>query len=324
MTEIAAVPPPPVDLVEAERFLDFMPGDEALTFQTFDDKRGRKDGRLARIVHGTIETQGAELVRLNASGAGIFWMVNVGDGKGRSAENVVKVRAVFADLDGAPLQPVLHAKAKPHAIIESSPARWQVYWLVTDCTLPQFEPVQLAIAKKFDSDTNVHDLPRVMRAPGFFHPKGVPFRTRIISTSDHAHFAIDELVALLELDLNPASPERTLIAPSKAFASETPERQAEILKLVRAALAHVPAHDRALWVKVAHCLYCLGEAGREIFDEWSRTSDAMVRWPDAPRHWRRKRTRWRRCSSCCTGSRSSSRCCFWWRTCTGSIRPPRN
>jgi hypothetical protein len=36
-------------------------------------------------------------------------MVNRGDLRGRKAENVVAVRAVFLDLDGSPLDPVLTA-----------------------------------------------------------------------------------------------------------------------------------------------------------------------------------------------------------------------
>ena len=34
------------------------------------------------------------------------------------------------DLDGAPLDPVLKCKLKPHVIIETSPHRWQALWLV--------------------------------------------------------------------------------------------------------------------------------------------------------------------------------------------------
>ena len=54
-------------------------------------------------MHGTIDQLGLALTKLNDAGAGIFMMVNAGDGRGRKAENVTRVRAVFADFDGTPL-----------------------------------------------------------------------------------------------------------------------------------------------------------------------------------------------------------------------------
>ena len=56
----------------------------------------------------------------NGNGAAVWVMVNAGDGKGRRAENVTRVRAVFADLDGAPLQPVMACELEPHCVVESS------------------------------------------------------------------------------------------------------------------------------------------------------------------------------------------------------------
>ena len=46
-------------------------------------------------------------VRLNRAGAAVCVTVNATDGRGRSRENVTGVGAVFVDLDGAPLEPVL-------------------------------------------------------------------------------------------------------------------------------------------------------------------------------------------------------------------------
>jgi hypothetical protein len=43
---------------------------------------------------------------LNREGAGVFVTVNETDLKGRTAKNITSVRAVFVDLDGAPLEPV--------------------------------------------------------------------------------------------------------------------------------------------------------------------------------------------------------------------------
>ncbi|MBK7079424.1 MAG: hypothetical protein IPH55_01405 [Betaproteobacteria bacterium] len=117
----------------------------------------------------------------------MFVMVNEGDGvvhEGsktcRTAANVKQVRALFVDLDGAPLQPVAAAAVPPDIVVNSSPGKYHGYWLGVSCPLDAFTPAQLALAEKFGGDPSVNDLPRVMRLPGFFHQKGEPFMTRII------------------------------------------------------------------------------------------------------------------------------------------------
>ena len=49
-------------------------------------------------------------------GHGIFVMVNEGDLKGRSAINVIRVRALFVDLDGASVEPLLETEALPRIL----------------------------------------------------------------------------------------------------------------------------------------------------------------------------------------------------------------
>ena len=159
-----------------ERFLALLdPTAANWTFQTFDDDGHRKDKRLVRVLHGTLAEHWATLQRLNEQGAGIFVTVNETDGKGRCSNNIVRVRAVFVDLDGAPLEPVLANGRPPHIVTETSPGRWHPYWRVVDLPLDQFASVQKSLIECFDGDPNVHDLPRVMRLPGFMHRKGKPF-----------------------------------------------------------------------------------------------------------------------------------------------------
>lgn len=189
---------------QAQRFLTLLAGDEPVTFQTFDDG-ATKNPKLARILHGNLEEHAATLSALNAQGAGVFVMVNRGDGLGRKAENVTGICALFVDLDGAPLEPVLAAGVEPHITIESSADRYHAYWLVSDCALEQFTPLQAALAAKFNSDPKVKDLPRVMRLPGFWHQKAEPFQTRIIEEKSHAPFAVADLMARLELNAQPTA-----------------------------------------------------------------------------------------------------------------------
>jgi hypothetical protein len=185
------------ELATARRFVDFMAEGEAITLQTFFDRRGR--GGLAVIRHGMFDEHAGELVSLNENGAGVFWMVNYGDGRGRGATNVTGVRALFVDLDGDPLAPVLAAPLEPHAIVESSPERWHAYWLVDGCPLDQFSRWQKAMAARFNGDPTVHDLPRVMRLPGFVHHKGAPFVSRLVELKAMQPYGLDELVGSLEL-----------------------------------------------------------------------------------------------------------------------------
>ncbi len=177
---IQVSPQPLVNLEEAKSFLDMFAPGERLTFQTFAE--GTNDSgpkQRARILHGTIDELGERLKTLNADGAGIFFMVNAGDCLGRSKSNVVRVRAQFVDLDSAPIAPVLEARPQPSIVVESSPDKWHAYWLIDDCPLGQFTACQVALAKKFNGDPSVKDLPRVMRVPGFLHQKSKPFLTRL-------------------------------------------------------------------------------------------------------------------------------------------------
>lgn len=160
-----------VDLNAASAFLRSLAEDSLVTFQFYRDRK-REGDRFAGHFTAPLEEVAGRLTHLNTSEeCGIFFMVNEGDGLGRSSENVTRVRALFIDLDGAPLEPVLCAPLSPHAIVNSSPGRYQVYWLIEDCPLGRFEGLQMALARKFDGDRSVRDLCRVMRLPGFYHQK---------------------------------------------------------------------------------------------------------------------------------------------------------
>ena len=162
-------------------------GDDVFTFQTFSDQKST-GGIFPKVLHGTLERHFDELARLNEAGAGIFVMVNKGDGivhEGfktcRTKASVTAVRAQFVDLDGAPLAPLMEAKRPPDIVVESSPGRWHGYWLGIDCPLDAFKSVQQALAQKFGGDIKVCDLPRVLRLPGFYHQKQEPFMTRTVT-----------------------------------------------------------------------------------------------------------------------------------------------
>lgn len=197
MAEIVPILEAPADAIA---LLSALGG--SATFQTFDDTDAKRRD-LSKVLHGSLQERLIELRSLNARSAGVFIMVNEGDGRGRKAHNVTRVRAYFADLDGAPVEPVYSFALKPHFIIESSPGRWHAYWLVSDAPLNEFRQVQRAIASRFDADPKVQDLPRVMRLPGFVHHKGSPFVTRIVSrhaASPYTHEQVTSALSLKDVD----------------------------------------------------------------------------------------------------------------------------
>lgn len=177
-----------IDLKQAQAFLDALEPGGKFTFQTFPEAAVRDEQPTSRprVLHGTLDEHGNELTSLNMKGAGIFVMVNAGDGipqsgsrTCRTAKNVVKVRANFVDLDGSPIEPILECELSANIIVSSSPGRWHAYWLVDGEELAEFSVLQKQLASRFKGDKSVNDLPRVMRLPGFNHMKAQPFPVRM-------------------------------------------------------------------------------------------------------------------------------------------------
>lgn len=191
------------DNQQALDFLKTLTGssEPVVTFQTFDDNKKRGDRFLAEHRHGKLPGSLFQYLkrRNRDKGAGVFVMINEGDGKGRKTENVTKVRALFLDLDGAPMEPARDA-LRPHIIVESSPGKFHLYWKVDDCPRERFTALQKAIALRFGGDVSVSDLPRVMRLPGFFHQKGDSVMTKLIEAKDFPPYSVAEVIQGLGLD----------------------------------------------------------------------------------------------------------------------------
>ncbi|GEM_PF-2542470 len=163
------------ELSMARAYLAALTGeaDPIVTFQTFDDAAAKAHpDPLAHVLHGTFDQHAAELMKLNEKGAGVFVMVNEGDGKGRRAENVTRIRAAFVDHDTPDTRPLAMT---PSFSVTTSPGKRHDYLCVEgDLPLEQFKPLQKVLIEHCGSDPGVNDLPRVMRVPGFYHRKGEP------------------------------------------------------------------------------------------------------------------------------------------------------
>lgn len=160
---------------DRETFVELFQREEPFVFQTFDDKK--RFHTLSKIISGKFWEIEHELDYMNSKGAVISLTINHSVG-GRKIENITKVAAVWADLDGAAPDDALDRS--PHLTVETSPGRYHCYWLVEDLPLEAFTQTQLSIAHTLSSDSAVSDLPRAMRMPGFYHQKKERFLSRIV------------------------------------------------------------------------------------------------------------------------------------------------
>jgi putative DNA primase/helicase len=122
--------------------------------------------------------QAAAFLRFLDPGAARFTFqifVNETNFKGRKAGDIVRVRALFADLDGAPLANAWNVPLALGWITRTSEGRYHVFWRVADIALAEFAPLQKDIIARTGGDHAIHELPRVMRLPGFPHQKGKPY-----------------------------------------------------------------------------------------------------------------------------------------------------
>lgn len=273
------------DITAAGQFLQWIdPTADSWCLRTFPDT-GTGPGRNYT---GSLQEHTAAISADNAAGRGVFVVVNEGGHKGAEIQ---RVRAVFADLDGAPLEPVTAFHLQPHIVVESSPGKWHAYWLCDGVPLAQFEGVQLAIAARFNSDPSVSDLPRVMRLPGYCHLKSEPYLSRVVEWNAHPRFTAAQIFEAFP----PIARART-VAPGTGDAEgvvveDAGTRHADLIALAvrlarsgvsqATALATVEAEDergrwsrdmpeseRAAAVSSAYAKIASGEISREV-DPWA-------------------------------------------------------
>lgn len=297
MNSATAVVPQLRNEDEASKFLRLLdPGSISWNFRTFDDNKSRQSRNLAYAtkVPGSLAASYVTLKAKNSAGAGVFVVVNEG---GQIAASITRVRAVFLDLDGAPIEAVQQCELVPHVAVESSPGRFHAYWKTDDLSPEDFADLQRSIAKRFGGDTTVNDLSRVMRLPGFLHQKATPFASRIVHAYDAAPYPADairrEFTRPARLVVSDAAPTAPVTAPT-AIPSPTPQPMPVAppapagavlvqpfavgdpnpldVRALRSALADLDAHDSATWRHVMTALRSLGDAGYAELNAWSATA----------------------------------------------------
>ena len=285
---------------ECKIFIHTLAGKDAqFTFQTFDDVKERLAANkkekgydpFAKVLHGTFNQHKDALAALNKRGAGVFVAINKTNLEGIKQENILKVRALFVDLDGSPIQPIndLPEDLQPHIIIESSPNRWHAYWLVNNCELEQFKQLQQALAAKFNGDKAVNDLPRVMRLAGFSHNKAESFITHIHTMQDSiAPFSVNKLMVGLGLNYDKKPKSQAAIVAISAIDDDftiglPPE--ADVIADLKSALEYLSCEDYHDWIRQAMHLKTLGNVGLDLWLTWSSKSAKFER-VDAIHKWR--------------------------------------
>jgi hypothetical protein len=181
------------DLSQTAAFLGCLTGDNGwttpVTWQVLDDAGAR---RGLPILHGPLYKFGSTLRVHNEQGAGIFVMVNAGDGRARRTSNVIALRALFVDEDAAPTREIA---LTPSCVVHSARGR-HLYWcLVPDEPVTQFTAAQKQLAAYYGTDPAVSDLPRLMRVPGFFHRKREPTAISVEVLDARRRFTIAEILA---------------------------------------------------------------------------------------------------------------------------------
>ena len=277
-----------INLNLAQSFLTALDEDsEVWSFQTFDDDCKRRSKALARQFHGSLDKHQSALADLNQQGAGIFVTVNQTNGKGRRKANITRIRALFVDLDGAPLAPLQNAAKPPHIVVQSSPSKFHAYWRVSDCAIEQCEPALKQLIGRFNGDPACCDRSRVLRLPGFYHRKADPHLVHILDSSP-GEYAMADFFESPPLDAShlqkkqmtqQSSSVSSVSSVGSAFIPEgVGQRNKRLFEFARFLKGTKPEVSKAEL--------------REIITEWHRlalphigTSDFSESWGDFQRAW---------------------------------------
>ena len=238
-------------------------------FRTFSDRDRTSAPALTRMLSGCFDDHAAMLQQMNDASAGVFMVINKG---GNRDADITSVNALFADTDGAPLEPIVRA-LPPHCVVNTSPGKFHVYWRVEDFPPDQFKSVQTHIAKKFECDPSVNNLARVMRLPGFRHQKAEPFNVRIVHIDAKINsYSYPEIAEAFGVD-QPAPAVATLTPRQPVSSSLLRSLHSNPYSLTDAEemLRFVDPSEYQIWRNVLFALvHEYGEDSRDLAVRWSR------------------------------------------------------
>ncbi len=237
--------------------------------------------------HGTFEKFSDDLASQNRKGAGVFVTVNKTDGKGRKAENIVRIRGVWQDDDNGfegelPLEPTLE--------VESSPGKFHRYWVIDpeygEMSFETFDAVMSVLVGKYGSDPNAKDRSRVLRLPGSMHMKNTPGHlVKIVGGSKERYPAEVIVSAFLERsDTREVSEEEKPKGPKLKYEWDWEK--------IKDALRFLSSDERSSWFKYGAAIHSASGGsmrGFRIWDDWSKTTNAgNYDFDEQERYWNKE------------------------------------
>jgi putative DNA primase/helicase len=227
----------------------------------------------------------AWMTRRQSAGFNVCVCVAAMRGKKRTLEEITYFRAVFAEMDNPPTKDWPLA---PSIVIESSPGRFHVYWLL-DLSEPMardvWERVQKRIVADYGADPGAKDGARTMRLPGSWNLKTgrAAFQTRIVSAEGFSYMPAEIIEAF-----PPIEPEEKRRGPKPKWEStRTQDKGLSRFLGAEGPLEAISPDDYSHWLEVGMALHAEGEGSSEalrIWDAWSRQSakyqdgDCDYRW----------------------------------------------
>jgi len=156
---------------EFNYFMSQFKGHTTIIGATKPDEQGKS--HFTNYTNATYD----KLLGLNNLGHDIYFTVNETSPSGRKAAHLESIRAIFADDDTLraepqkfPLEPSIITQSSEH----DGKYKHQYYWLTETEDYQTWEQVLLGLIAVYDTDSNVHDLARILRVPGFFNNKYDP------------------------------------------------------------------------------------------------------------------------------------------------------
>ena len=176
-----------INLNIAKKFLNLF------NHQTYTLCRLSKTGMISFPCNPTKLDQALSFLdKENKNGSEIYFMVNEGNGElnekksaCHSTKNVISLSSIFLDLElndpNIDPLPILQSWYKdnfipPSCIIETSPLRYHVYWLLekeelTKSNIVKWKQIQALLHSKFSADRTMTDLSQILRIPGYTNAK---------------------------------------------------------------------------------------------------------------------------------------------------------
>lgn len=173
-------------------------GDTAIHWQIFHDSN--KSENFAKSIYASHDDEEHTLFRFQQEGCGIYITINETDGVARQTGNIKSCRACFIDGDNQNLPQ--QWGCYPNMIVGRNNTQWHAYWFIDPTTdFEKWRKFQYQLGIYYRVKDRIHDLPRVMRAPGYYHLKD-PLNPQLyqISYDNPGRYDLNNLIDLHQLD----------------------------------------------------------------------------------------------------------------------------